>query len=144
MTRAAEIVAIARETIGTPYGHQGRVNGLALDCAGVPVHVARRLGMSFDDITNYGRLPVPVEMRRALDANLVRVAKADMQIGDVAWIRFQAEPQHFAVVGDYPHGGFSLIHAYNGAGLRKVVEHRLDAAWLARIVAVWRFPGVEL
>jgi hypothetical protein len=32
-----EIVAIARETIGTPYAHQGRVAGLALDCAGVPV-----------------------------------------------------------------------------------------------------------
>jgi len=143
MTTAAEIVAIARETLLTPYLHQGRVAGLALDCAGVPVHVAKRLGMSFDDIANYGRLPVPAEMRRVLDANLTRVPKDQMQIGDVAWIRFQAEPQHFAIVADYLHGGCSLIHAYNGAGLRKVVEHRLDAAWLARIVAVWRFPGVE-
>lgn len=142
--RPLEIVAIARETLGTRYSHQGRVNGLALDCAGVPVHVARRLGMSFEDITNYGRLPVPAEMRRVLDANLVRVPRAEMQIGDVAWIRFQAEPQHFGIVGDYVHGGFSLIHAYNGSGLRKVVEHRLDEQWAARIVAVWRFPGVDL
>lgn len=138
-----QVVAIAREVLGTPYGHQGRVGGLALDCAGVPVHVARRLGMSFDDITNYGRLPQPDEMRKVLDANLIRVQKADMQFGDVAWIRFQREPQHFAILGNYRYGGFSLIHASNGSGLSKVVEHRMDEKWANRIVAVWRFPGVE-
>jgi len=99
--------------------------------------------MSFDDITNYGRLPVPAEMRKVLDANLTRVEKADMQIGDVVWMRFLGEPQHLGIVGDYHLGGLSLIHAYNGSGLRKVVEHRIDEQWLARIVAVWRFPGVE-
>ena len=137
----AEIVAIARETLGTPYQHQQRVAGQAMDCAGVPVFVALRLGMSFDDLTSYGRLPVPTEMRSFLDASLLRVSKADMQIGDVVWIRFEAEPQHLGIIGDYPHGGFSLIHAYNGAGINKVVEHRLDAQWLARIAAVWRYPG---
>jgi hypothetical protein len=138
-----EIVAIARETLNSRYGHQGRVNGLALDCAGVPVHVARRLGMSFSDVTNYGRLPVPAEMRKILDANLVRVAREAMQVGDVVWIKFRDEPQHLAIVGDYRYGGFTLIHAYNSAGLSKVVEHRLDESWSARIVSVWRFPGVE-
>lgn len=140
--RREEIVAIARETLGTPYQHQQRVNGLAMDCAGVPVFVAKRLGLDFEDVTQYGRLPVPAEMRSALNKAMVRVAKADMQLGDVVWIRFEREPQHFALVGDYPYGGFSLIHAYNGAGLSRVVEHRLDASWLARIVGVWRFPGV--
>jgi hypothetical protein len=153
MTTALEIVAFAREVIGTPYMHQQRIAGMALDCAGVPVHVAKRLGMSFEDITNYGRLPVPAEMRRVLDANLVRVPKEQMQIGDVTWLNFpkgpphlaksQRDPQHFAIVCDYHLGGFGLIHAYNGSGLSKVVEHRLDEQWAARIVAVWRFPGVE-
>ncbi len=143
MTSASHIVALARETLGTRYAHQGRVNGLALDCAGVPVHVATRLGIELTDYTRYGRLPVPAEMRAALDAHLTRVAKVDMQIGDVVWMRFQAEPQHLGIVGDYRHGGLSLIHAYNGSGLRKVVEHRIDEQWLARIVAVWRYPGVQ-
>jgi cell wall-associated NlpC family hydrolase len=138
-----EVVAIARETLGTPYGHQQRVNGLALDCAGVPAYVGLRLGVKFDDVTNYGRLPQPAEVRKALEANMLRVNKADMQFGDVAWIKFTSEPQHFAIVGDYLYGGFSLIHAYNGSGLKMVIEHRLDPQWLARIVAVWRFPGVE-
>lgn len=138
-----EIVAIARDAIGTPYKHQQRVAGLALDCAGVPVHVAKRIGMSFEDITNYGRLPVPAEMRRVLDTNMTRVPLAEMQIGDVVWLKFRVEPQHFGVLGNYYLGGFSLIHAYNGAGLSKVVEHRLDEQWAARIVSAWRFPGVE-
>lgn len=141
--KAAQIVTIARETIGTPYQHQGRINGVALDCAGVPAYVGRRLGLAFTDRTQYGRQPVPAEMRAALDANLLRVQKDAMQPGDVAWIRFDSEPQHLAIVGDYPLGGCSLIHAYNGGGLMRVVEHRLDENWLARIVACWRYPGVE-
>jgi cell wall-associated NlpC family hydrolase len=141
--KAAEIVAAARGAIGTPYFHQGRIAGLALDCAGVPVHVAKTLGVPLSDYTRYGRLPVPAEMRTALDAHLERVPTSSMQPGDVVWIRFEREPQHLAIVGDYVHGGLSLIHAYNGAGPSRVCEHRLDAEWRNRIVAAWRYPGVE-
>jgi cell wall-associated NlpC family hydrolase len=138
----AEIVTIAREVIGSPYGHQGRVGGIALDCAGVPVYVAQRLGMPFDDITGYGRQPNPDEMRAILEKNLTRVTKADKQPGDVVWLKIGASPQHLGILGDYPLGGLSLIHATNGSGLKRVVEHRLDDAWARRVVAAWRFRGV--
>jgi uncharacterized protein YijF (DUF1287 family) len=82
-------------------------------------------------------------MRAALDDHLDRIPVAQMQPSDVVWMRFDGEPQHLGVVGDYVHGGLSLIHAYNGAGLNKVVEHRLDEAWRRRIVAAWRFRGIE-
>jgi hypothetical protein len=139
-----EIVALARETLGTPYGHQGRVNGLTLDCGGVPAHVAMSLGIDLSGYTRYGRLPVASEVKAEMDAHFIRVPKADMHFGDIVWMRFLGEPQHLGIVGNYHLGGFSLIHAYNGAGLRKVVEHRLDEQWALRIVAVWRFPGVEV
>jgi hypothetical protein len=141
--KAAEVVAVARSLLGVRYQHQARVGSLALDCAGVPVHIAKHFDIPLTDYTRYGRLPVPAEMRAALDAHLKRVSKAQMQIGDVAWIRFEVEPQHLAIVGDYVHGGLSLIHATNGSGLNRVVEHRIDAAWMNRIVAVWRYHGVE-
>lgn len=141
--KAHDVVAAARETIGTPYQHQGRVNGLALDCAGVPVFVAKRFEVPLTDFTRYGRLPVPAEMRAALDAHLQRILVDEMRAGDVAWIRFEREPQHLAIVGDYVFGGLSLIHAYNGNGPGRVVEHRMDEHWRARIVAAWRYPGVE-
>jgi hypothetical protein len=143
--KASEIVAAARETLQTPYAHQGRVNGLAADCAFVPIYAAARMGMDVQSlfIARYGRHPVPVEMRAAMDEHLHRIPTSDIGLSDVVWIRFEREPQHLAIVGDYVHGGLSLIHAYNGAGLNRVVEHRLDDTWRARIVAAWRYPGVE-
>lgn len=143
MATKEQIVALARETLGTPYQHQQRVNGLALDCAGVAVHVGVKLGMDFQDVTGYSRLPKPDEMRAAMDRAMLRVRRCDIQIGDVVWIRFTAQPQHIGIVGDYHLGGLSLIHAYNNGGLKRVVEHRLDPAWESRIVGVWRFPGVD-
>jgi cell wall-associated NlpC family hydrolase len=137
-----EIVAIARETLGTPYQHQQRICGMAMDCAGPVAYVANRLGMPFDDITNYGRMPDPARAKEILDKNFDRVTKAEMQPGDIAWIRFEFEPQHFGILGDYHLGGLSLIHAYDGAGLDKVIEHRIDQQWYARIVSVWRFRQV--
>jgi hypothetical protein len=143
--KRVDIVAAARELIGTRYAHQGRVAGLAADCAFVPIHAAHSIGMDVQHlfIARYGRHPVPAEMRAALDDHLDRIPVAQMQPGDVVWMRFDGEPQHLGVVGDYVHGGLSLIHAYNGAGVNKVVEHRLDENWRRRIVAAWQFRGVE-
>jgi cell wall-associated NlpC family hydrolase len=144
MTTTAEIVGYARELIGTPYQHQQRLPGLAMDCAAVPVHVGKKLGLSFDDITNYGRQPRPDEMKKALEGNLQRVSLDLMQPGDVVWMRIHTEPQHFGILGDYLYGGLSLIHAYNGMmAVQRVGEHRLDAQWRAKIIGAWRFPGVE-
>lgn len=143
MTTAADIVRLARETIGTPYQHQQRVNGVALDCAGVPVYVGIKLGIPFDDVADYGRIPKPDEMRTKLDSVLVRINKNEMRPGDIVWIKFQIDPQHLGILGDYYLGGLSLIHATNGGGLNRVVEHRLDDKWRNRIVAAWRYPGVE-
>lgn len=141
MTTKEQIVALARQTIGTPYQHQGRMNGLAFDCAGVPFFVGQQLGLAMGDVAGYSNLPNAAQMRAQLDSCLMRAPKSCMQAGDVAWIRFEREAQHLAILGDYPHGGFSLIHGSN-AGRARVIEHRMDEIWRSRIVAVWRYPGV--
>lgn len=147
MTITADmIVAAARRRLGVPYAHQGRTNGLAFDCAGLPVDIGREFGIEVLDVKGYGTVPNPARMRAALDANLDRVpgGRDAMQAGDVAWIRFEKDPQHLAIVGDYKvqAGELTLIHAYNDAGLKKVVEHRIDEAWRKRIAAVWRYRGI--
>jgi len=143
--KRAEIVARARAFVGTPYQLNARINGVAIDCAGLPVHLAQGFGIPVEQYLKDGRTPAPIEMRQELDKHLIRTSRAEMQIGDVAWIRMRdgVEPQHLAIVGDYKLGGFTLIHAYNRSGLSKVVEHRIDATWANRIVGVWRVPGVE-
>lgn len=137
-----ELVSAAREWIGTPYAHQGRTKHVGVDCAGVPAGVANDLGLPLEDFIAYTREPNPARMKGYLDRNLVRVSKEQMQPGDVAWIRFNTAPQHLAIVGDYPEGGLSLIHASNSIGRGSVIEHRLDEQWLQRIVGVWRYEGV--
>jgi cell wall-associated NlpC family hydrolase len=142
MTTKEQVVAYARETVGTPYKHQGRVSGLAFDCAGVPVYVGEKLGLKLADVSGYGNMPNAAQMRNKLDECMTRVPLAQMQPGDVVWIRFEGDPQHLAILGDYPHSGFSLIHGSN-AGRARVIEHRCDEIWRRRIVAAWRFPEVE-
>lgn len=133
-----QIVAYARETIGMPYSQIG-------GCAAVPIYVARKLGMQVGGVlARYSSDPSPDEMREALDSVLQRSQRTLMQVGDVVWLRADdGLPKHLGIVGDYPHGGFSLIHATNVKPLNMVVEHRMDPAWLARVVAVWRFPSDE-
>jgi len=58
----------------------------------------------------------------------------------VVLIRFQRNPHHLALVGDYLYGGLSLIHADSTLG--RVVEHRLDEVWRRLIVAAFAVPGL--
>ena len=61
-------------------------------------------------------------------------------IGHIALMRFNAEPQHLAIVVDHPHG-LGLVHALMRE--RKVTEHRLDAYWQQCIVALYELPLVR-
>lgn len=130
---ADAIVSAARALIGTPFRHQGRLPGIALDCAGVVIVVADQLGLPYADEYGYARQPSSgrLEAALAIQPGLVRIM-GEPQAGDVLLMRFASEPQHLGICA-----GESLIHAWEAAG--KVVEHRIDAVWKRRIVAIYRF-----
>ena len=136
--RAADIIAVARSCIGTPFRHQGRIPGVALDCAGLLIVVAETVGAEHQDVTGYGPNPSGGMLEAALDAQpgLERVLIAQRRAGDLLLMRFAVEPQHLAVFT-----GDTIIHAH--AIVRMVCEHRLSAVWAARIVRAYRFRGVE-
>lgn len=142
MTRN-DIVAAARATIGTPFRHQGRAPGRALDCAGLIVHVANCIGAAVQDVDGYPALPngelEATLARHVADGVIVQVALADLQPGDIVLMRFEKEPapRHLGIIGF----DNTLIHAW--AVIRKVGEHRIDDAWRSRFVGAWRFAGVE-
>jgi len=141
MTTPAEIVAEAREWIGTRWDHQQRLKGVGTDCAGMVIGIAHVL-LGFDAaIEAYNRAPgINNSLLRLCTVHMTRVRRP--ALGRVAVMRFEGEKlsHHLGVFGDYPFGGLSLIHAY--AQSRKVVEHRFDEAWSARVVAVFVLPGV--
>lgn len=136
---AADVVAAARVYLGVRFVHQGR-NRAGLDCAGLVIRAGLDLGLPVTDVRDYGRLPRGDRMREHLRQQCVELPPgAEPAPGLVAMLRFDAEPQHLAVVADHPHG-LALVHAL--AQVRKVAEHRLDATWRARIVALYALPGV--
>lgn len=131
---ADDIIAAARECLETPFQHQGRLAGRALDCAGIVCHVAARLGTPYEAPTNYPRVPYCGLLESTLDAQLCLERVQDMQPGDVLLMRFKTDPQHLAI-----WTGRTIIHAYEGSG--KCCEHVMDDAWRARIVRIYRFRG---
>ena len=134
MTPAA-IIAAARECIGTPFAHQGRILNRALDCAGVAVHAARSVGLEVAEPAAYSRLPNAAMLEWWLDQQAFLGRVTDMQPADLLLMRFTGEPQHLAV-----YTGETIVHAYQAVG--RVVEHGLDAKWTRRIVRVYRFRDV--
>ena len=134
---ADDILAAARQCLGTKFRHQGRLVAFGLDCAGVAIHVAREIGAGVIDVSGYGRTPANGQLEQSLDSQpcLERVFLEDRKPGDLLLMRFASEPQHLAICA-----GDTIIHAYEAAGL--CCEHRLSSLWAARIVRVYRFRGI--
>ena len=143
----AVIIAAARSWLGTPWRHQGRLKGVAVDCGGLILGVGRELGLIDLEVRAYGRIPDGQQLRTLCEQHLVRKAAAGlgssseavaqpMMPGDVLLMRFTRHPQHLAIIGDRGEP-FSLIHAYADAGA--CVEHVADPKWRRRIVAAYGF-----
>lgn len=131
-----DVIAAARECLETPFAHQGRAVGTGLDCAGVLCHVASRLGVEYDAPENYPRQPYQGLLQAVLDRQPGLERVSTPQPGDILLMRFKSDPQHLAVMTDV-----GIVHAYES--VKKCCEHRLDPAWRSRIVATYRFRGVE-
>ena len=133
----AEVIAAARALIGTPFRHRGRCDR-GVDCAGLLLAVAERLGLPRPGPLHYGPMP-PVAMITVLLAQYARPVPAPER-GAVLQLLYGGRAQHLGIVADHPDGDASLIHAAGNLGC--VVEHRLDARWRRRVVSCWRLAGV--
>jgi cell wall-associated NlpC family hydrolase len=145
MTTRADIVAEARSWIGTPYEHQQRSKGLAVDCIGVLIGTGRSLGLVAGDfdVTGYGRRPDGTSLIDHCERHMTRIDQAAMQPGDAVVLAFDGDPQHFGMLVDYRHGGLAIVHAMQKYG--RVVETRLlfgSAPRALKFVAAYRLPGM--
>jgi len=138
---ALTLETAARSLIGTPYHTKGRLPGVGLDCIGVPIVAAWLTGLkprSFD-IRGYSDVP-DGSLLPMCDQHMTRILREEMQPGDVIVVRFGATPHHVGVLGEYRHGGLSIIHAENDRQ-KKVIEHRLWLDGAMKFVRVYRIPG---
>lgn len=145
MVNRAAIVDEARAWLGTRWQHQASLKGIGCDCIGLVAGVARELGIeaaaefyASPNLRTYGRSAHPA-LIEGCERLLDRIDLADTDLGDVLVMKFETEPQHFGIVSNLepPY----MVHAF--AQARKVVEHRIDALWLSRILRAYRFRGVS-
>ncbi len=127
-------VIAARALIGVPWRHQGRNPDVGIDCAGLIV-----LAFGFPperDFTAYGRMPHDGLLEQHLAAVFGPPIDGDLKPGDVVAMAYGRVIRHVGIVGDYVHGGLSLIHTDSTLG--HVTEHPLDGKWVARVRLVYR------
>lgn len=134
----ADVVRVARSFIGTKYRHQGRSRE-GVDCIGLPVCVRAELGLPAMDESGYAKRSVGTEMLDYCRSNMVVVDRASLQPGDLL-VQMTGLLRHIAIVGDYPGGGLSIIHAH--LPNKKVVECLLDDVFMKTVRGCFRFPEV--
>lgn len=141
MTTGADVVTAARTHLGTTWMHQARLPGVALDCAGLVIVVARSLGLvaADFDVNGYDRAPDGT-MLSWCDQYMTLLATTEPGAVLVLQKSDLSEPQHLGIVGDYRHGGDSIIHACSHAGT--VIETRLMFARNMVLRGIYRMPGV--
>lgn len=141
-TTRPQIVAAAREWIDTPFHHQARLKGVGADCIGLLIGLCREFGFVAPDfdVTGYPRSPDGKTLLPMARQHMIEIDRAAMQPGDVVAVSFDKEPQHFGILGDYRHGGLSIIHAASDPG--RVIETRLMFGAHMKFVAAFALPGV--
>lgn len=134
-----KFVNAARSMIGTPWKHQGRTPGLALDCIGILVCAAKEAGMTMRDQNGYSRRPDGSSLRAAMVEHFEEVEapedgfkQSDLELGNILLFKLGPHPRH---VGIYEGNG-RFIHSW--ATGRRVCSVQLSADWLKNIVARYR------
>lgn len=137
-----EVVAQARTWLGTPFHHQARLLGVGVDCVGLVIGVARTLNLVAPDfdVTAYPRVPDGTSFMHLVNLHMRPIQRQDMQPGDVVAVRFDSDPQHLGILGNYSHGGLSIIHAASRSS--KVIETRLMFNRQMYFVQAFALPGM--
>lgn len=140
----ADVVAVARGWIGTPYVHQGAMRGAGADCLGLLRGIWLEIWGNVPEAVpaytpDWGEISHEEVLLAAADRHLTRVSGTE-QPGDVLVFRMRkgAIAKHLGIqsrIGAEP----AFIHAYDRHG---VVESPLSQPWRLRIAGRFRFPNV--
>ena len=133
-----QIVATAREYIGTPWTHKGRIKGIGVDCVGLLVGVFSELGLEVVDNLEYSSGDEIELLKKTLKNHGVK-RKGKAKKGDVVVFRnttsvgSQAMLNHVGIIT----GDETFIHAWSTPSAMRVVETPLDSFWSGFIVATY-------
>lgn len=140
MVTQAEFVAKAREALGTPWKHMGRVVPYALDCVGLLLWTLRQTNLNHYEPPAYDESAKWHQFVGFFREHLPEIKLADLRPGDVIIFRQFTFPCHCGILTEAgPDPKF--IHSYRLRG--QVVEERYTDRWKKVSVTAFRVPGVE-
>jgi NlpC/P60 family putative phage cell wall peptidase len=138
---ATDIVAVARDWIGTPYQHQASLKGVGCDCLGLLRGVWRELrGEEPEDTPPYAPDWADAgggeTLRDALARHLAPIALETIAPGDVVLFRMTrgGPARHCGIVGEDSQR-LTLIHARQS---HRVMEELLSQFWTVRLAYAFR------
>lgn len=138
MTARSEIVVAAKECLGVRFRSRGR-DMQGLDCAGLLVMVCKRLGIPYEDTTDYKRVP-DAEVFRDMLLQQTRAGGMDhLRDGSILLLRQAWFPCHCGIVSMTGERCPMIVHASMPG--RKVVAEPV-AKFSSDISYVREFPGV--
>ena len=151
MRNTDRVIAEARRWIGSPYVHQHRQRGHAVDCVGLVIGVGLAAEVlptwtpeAWAPHASYGRAPNPAHMQKAI-AKFLTPLDLDPMVaapdGSIAFMGWREDlPMHLAIMSTAPDGRRTMIHAYAHVGA--VVEHGFSEEWPGRVISWWSYPGI--
>jgi NlpC/P60 family putative phage cell wall peptidase len=146
MTSREDIVAQAREWIGTPYRHQASLKGVGCDCLGLVRGVWRAVyGQEPERAPPYAPDWAEAAGRETLAQAAARHMTAAMldefAPGDLLLFRWRAgmPAKHAAIVAAQEKNEVTMVHAHDGAA---VAEVAIAPWWRRRLAFAFRFPNV--
>jgi hypothetical protein len=153
-TTAERLAALSeiRTWVRTPFVPQGRLKGIAVDCIGLCVAMARAAQALSPEAEqalprNYGMFPHGNQLRKIIEAHLVKLPdRAQALAGDLVLVAWRVYPMHLLILADREPGiiqaPFNCVHALNLPTAKKVVEHPFEwHNW--RVTGCYRFPRWE-
>lgn len=136
MTFGEQVVAEARQWVGTPFRWQASTKGVGADCKGLVRGVASNLGRTEADsphgaLASY-RKADPRKLKEGMAALFDRAEEAEP--GDLLLLRIKDKPQHLAIYC----GGGRMIHTYT-LGPQRVIEVPMGRVWWGQVDSIWRW-----
>ena len=139
---SGDIIAAARQWLGTPYAHQASLKGIGCDCLGLVRGVWRDLhGGEPEAVPAYApdwaEAGLQETLAEAALRHLIAIDRRRFAGGDVLLFRWRAHlpAKHAAIaISDT-----RMIHAQSGAAVSEVA---ISPWWRPHLAFAFRFPGI--
>jgi NlpC/P60 family putative phage cell wall peptidase len=139
---SGDIIAAARQWLGTPYAHQASLKGTGCDCLGLVRGVWRDLhGGEPEAVPAYAPDWAEAGLRETLAEaalrHLIAIDRRRFAGGDVLLFRWRAHlpAKHAAIAISETR----MIHAQSGATVSEVA---ISPWWRRHLAFAFRFPGI--